>query len=96
MNANLSSEEPERVTNKQRDDPTTEKPLVKRITIQFSQEVYEDLQWISKQQGGISLAEAVRKAVSLESYLRQQLSKKGTRLIIDDPNLDYVREIVIR
>ena len=97
MGTHLNSDLSESMNNKQRDDPLKQtKQSLKRITIQFSPENYKDLQSIAKQQGGISLAEAVRKAVSLESYLREQLSKKGTRLIIDDPELDYVREIVIR
>ena len=96
MSKDKISESSEEVDNKKGDDPPKKTSSAKRITVQFSQEMYEDLQWLADQQGGISLAEAVRKAVGLESYLRQQLTKKGTRLIIDDPDLDYVREIVIR
>ena len=77
-----------------RDGPSQKKASLKRITVQFSKDLYENLQWISDEQGGIALAEAVRKAVMLEFYLRQQLKEKDTKLLIEYP--DSVRELIIR
>ena len=66
---------------------------VKRMTIQFPPELNQHLIWLAEQQG-ISQAEAVRKAVALESYLRQALQKPGAKLLIEDES--SVREIIIR
>lgn len=71
----------------------SQKAEIKRMTIQFSPELSENLAWIASQQG-ISQAEAARKAVSLEYYLRQALKKSGARLLIEDE--DSIREIIIR
>ncbi|WP_019503218.1 CopG family transcriptional regulator [Pleurocapsa sp. PCC 7319] len=65
----------------------------KRMTISFSAELNQHLVWLAQQQG-ISQAEAVRKAVALESYLRQALQKPGAKLLIEDES--SVREIIIR
>ena len=82
--------------SKEADNSLKQTSSTKRITVQFSEIMYQELQSLAEEQGGISLAEVVRKAVKLESYLSQQLRKKGTRLVIDYPDLEHVREIVIR
>lgn len=66
----------------------------KRITVQFSQDMYDNLQRLAKEQGGISLAEAVRKAIALESYIRQQLKNQKTKLVLESE--DSKRELIIR
>ncbi|MEL6929710.1 MAG: hypothetical protein AAFO95_13860 [Cyanobacteria bacterium J06600_6] len=65
----------------------------KRMTISFPGELNQHLVWLAQQQG-ISQAEAVRKAVALESYLRQALQKPGAKLLIEDES--SLREIIIR
>ena len=65
----------------------------KRMTIQFSSELNEGLERIASQQG-ISQAEAVRKAVALEIYLRQALERPGARLLIEDDK--SIKEVIIR
>ena len=65
----------------------------KRMTISFPAELNQHLVWLAQQQG-ISQAEAVRKAVALESYLRQALQKPDAKLLIEDES--SVREIIIR
>jgi nucleoid-associated protein YgaU len=64
----------------------------KRMTIQFSDNLMQHIEWLAEVQG-ISQAEAVRKAVALESYLRQALLS-GSKLLIEDE--DSVREVIIR
>lgn len=65
----------------------------KRMTITFPGDIAEHLRWLAEKQG-ISQAEAARKAVVLESYLRQALLKPDAKLLISDR--DSVREIIIR
>lgn len=65
----------------------------KRMTISFPADLNQHLLWLAEQQG-ISQAEAVRKAVALESYLRQALQKPGAKLLIQDDS--SIREIIIR
>ncbi len=65
----------------------------KRMTISFPADLNQHLLWLAQQQG-ISQAEAVRKAVALESYLRQALQKPGAKLLIQDDS--SIREIIIR
>lgn len=65
----------------------------KRMTIKMSPELNQHLEWIAKEQS-VSLVEAIRKAIALESYLRQALKRKGARLLIQDD--DGVRELLIR
>ena len=65
----------------------------KRMTITFPGDLAQHLKWLAEQQG-VSQAEAVRKAVALESYLRQALLEPGSKLMIKDS--DSVREIIIR
>lgn len=65
----------------------------KRMTILFPPDLNDNLQWIAEQQG-ISQAEAVRKSVALESYLRQALLRPGARILIEDDN--SIKEVIIR
>lgn len=53
----------------------------------------QHLEWLAEIQG-LSQAEAIRKAVALESYLRQALSSKNAKLLIQDE--DSIRELIIR
>jgi predicted HicB family RNase H-like nuclease len=84
---------PERLNERASPFPIESNASSKRMTIQFSPELYEHLQSIADAQG-ISLAEAVRKSVALESYLRQALKRSGARLLIEDEK--SVKELILR
>ena len=64
----------------------------KRMTIQLTSELDQHLQWLADRQG-VTQVEAIRKAIAFESYIRQEVQKPGTRLIIEDIN--SIRELII-
>ncbi len=63
---------------------------VKKLTINLSGPIYETLQKLAAQQG-VSVTEALRKAIGTEEFLRQQKNDGGKVLIQDaDKNLKEV------
>ncbi|MEL6493572.1 MAG: CopG family transcriptional regulator [Cyanobacteria bacterium J06623_7] len=83
----LDSSQKKNIPHKNNDDKG------KRMTIQFSSALIEHLEYLAETQG-ITQAEVVRRAVLLESYLRQALQEPDTRLLIEAN--DSIKEVIIR
>jgi hypothetical protein len=66
----------------------------KRLTVSLSEEAVAKLEWIAKSKG-ITLAEALRRAIATEGYILQEIGK-GRQVLIRDPGSSEVRELVFR
>ena len=63
-----------------------------RMTLRFTPEAKAALDWIAAARG-VSLAEAIRRAISTEKFL-VQLTQKNARILIDQPG-ERLKEIVL-
>jgi hypothetical protein len=66
----------------------------KRMTVNLAEDALAKLKWIADSQG-ITLTEALRRAIATEGYIRQEASK-GHKILVQDPATNVVRELVFR
>lgn len=64
-----------------------------KTTVNFSPDSLEDLKKIANERG-TSVAEVIRKAVWIESYLHEEI-KKGSKILVKSSN-NSIKELVIR
>lgn len=66
----------------------------KRMSLTLSVDAVEKLEWLAKVQGGISLNEAIRRAIATEGYIRKEI-EADSKLLVQKSNGD-IRELVFR
>ncbi|AGY58905.1 ribbon-helix-helix protein, CopG family [Gloeobacter kilaueensis] len=66
----------------------------KKLTVNLSDDALADLEQIAKAQG-ITLTEAIRKALATEGYLLRE-TKLGRKILVQDPSTKEIRELVFR
>lgn len=69
--------------------PRTEE--IKRVSVNFSQKAYEDLEQLAKAEGGISVSEVLRRAIALSKWFVEQQNNGANILVERDGKL---REVV--
>ncbi len=65
-----------------------------KITLRLSADARATLEWIAERSGGISLAEAMRRALGTERYLLEQQAK-GASILIEESG-GRMKELVLR
>jgi hypothetical protein len=66
----------------------------KRMSLTLSVDAVQKLEWLAKVQGGISLNEAIRRAIATEGYIRKEI-EADSKLLVQKSNGD-IRELVFR
>ena len=71
------------------------KPLQeKRYTLRLSPEAAETLEWIAKARGGVTIAEAIRRALGTERLLLEQI-QEGYSVVLEKPG-KRAKELILR
>jgi hypothetical protein len=68
---------------------------LRKFTLRLGPEAVQELEWISRQYGGISLSEVFRRAVATEKYLLEQ-QKAGQAIILENKMTGRQRELTFR
>jgi hypothetical protein len=64
-----------------------------KLTLRLSPEARKTLEWIATT-SGVTLAEAIRRALGTEKYMLEQV-KKGNTIVIEEPN-GRAKELIFR
>lgn len=63
-----------------------------RLSVNLAKDVADALRWIADKRG-ISVTEAVRRAISTQNYV-ERASDRGAKILVQEPNSDVLRELV--
>ena len=67
----------------------------KKLTLRLGAEAVEDLNWIARKHGGITLTEVLKRAVTTEKYLLEQRDS-GEVILLENKRTGRQRELVFR
>lgn len=65
-----------------------------KLTLRLSPEAREALETIARKRGGVSLAEAVRRAIGTELFLINE-QERDSRILVEDKNKN-IRQLILR
>jgi hypothetical protein len=74
---------------------SSSRPEGRQVTLLLGAEATSDLQWISRQYGGIPLTDVIRRAVATEKYLLQQQCN-GEMIVLENRQTGDQRELILR
>lgn len=66
--------------------------MTKRISLEVSNELYEQLEELKRARGG-TMADVFRRAIGTETFFDKQVRGKGNKILLEDEN-HKLREIV--
>lgn len=66
----------------------------KRYTLRLSPEAAETLEWIAQARGGVTIAEAIRRALGTERLLLEQI-QEGYAVVLEKPG-NRTKELILR
>lgn len=66
----------------------------KRYTLRLSPEAAETLEWIASARGGVTIAEAIRRALGTERLLLEQI-EEGYSVVLEKPG-KRTKELILR
>lgn len=70
-----------------------QKPATRKVTVNLPEETISRIQAIANRHG-LSMTEAIRRAIITESYIDEQI-EEGSKVLIQKPDNTY-REVVFR
>jgi len=66
-----------------------------RMTLRLSAEAKAALDWLSKERGGVSYAEVIRRALGTEQFL-MEMRNKNASILIEEPGSKRLKELILR